>query len=549
MTEPAAHESFDPYHKWLGISPKDQPPHYYRLLAIDLFESDPDVISAAADKQMAFIRSFQAGKNSLFSQKLLNEISAARICLLDPAKKAVYDGTIRARIAAVGTLPGIKRAKPLPVAGVARADEEVFLVAEPADAEEFSPLPLQFGGERSSIRKKKPKSATIIPLVALGAMLVVCVIAVAMVMSRTPDPHVADVAKDADGSSSENAEPAHAKQSVADNRPHGTADPVKPAPLPSPLRPSGSADSSHAVPPPKPPEMSPHDVAAGANHVDGKPDSDFDPFDNKTVPRPEPKALTRPPEAEKPKPPAVEKLSTPEELDRQLADAKTADDYRAVADAALRSAAKAMDDHQDELAKTLIVKALVAARKSNDPKLIIKVTRALTKPESVKEILAEKEAPDAEPAGGAASPAGRDPSEGAAAGESPAPANRTLPAGPRARRISVYGSEDRVYSLGAVRSGTLVTLQYAGGTWRNPTTRESINPDDASRGNYRVALVTRDGQRTTTRLLPTGTSIRPFQWQADRDYDSAIVRCHVSGSGERLTGTVRYQMTISPPGP
>ena len=113
----------------------------------------------------------------------------------------------------------------------------------------------------------------------------------------------------------------------------------------------------------------------------------------------------------------------------------------------------------------------------------------------------------------------------------------------------MYGSEDRVYSLGAVRSGTLVTLQYAGGTWRNPTTRESINPDDASRGNYRVALVTRDGQRTTTRLLPTGTSIRPFQWQADRDYDSAIVRCHVSGSGERLTGTVRDQMTISPPGP
>ena len=38
-------ESFDPYHKWLGIPPQDQPPHYYRLLGIELFESDPDVIS------------------------------------------------------------------------------------------------------------------------------------------------------------------------------------------------------------------------------------------------------------------------------------------------------------------------------------------------------------------------------------------------------------------------------------------------------------------------------------------------------------------------
>ena len=95
MTEPVAHETFDPYHKWLGISPKDQPPHYYRLLAIDLFESDADVISAAADKQMAFIRSFQTGKNSQLSQKILNEIASARVCLLNAAKKAEYDDALR----------------------------------------------------------------------------------------------------------------------------------------------------------------------------------------------------------------------------------------------------------------------------------------------------------------------------------------------------------------------------------------------------------------------------------------------------------------------
>ena len=80
-------EAFDAYHKWLGISPKDQPPNHYRLLGIDLFEDNPDVITSAADKQMAHIRSFQTGQHSALSQKILNEIAAARICLLSVPRR------------------------------------------------------------------------------------------------------------------------------------------------------------------------------------------------------------------------------------------------------------------------------------------------------------------------------------------------------------------------------------------------------------------------------------------------------------------------------
>ena len=43
---------FDPYHKWLGIPPKDQPPNHYRLLGVDLFESDPDVIDAGGSESI-----------------------------------------------------------------------------------------------------------------------------------------------------------------------------------------------------------------------------------------------------------------------------------------------------------------------------------------------------------------------------------------------------------------------------------------------------------------------------------------------------------------
>jgi hypothetical protein len=69
-------QAFDPYHRWLGIPPKDQPPHHYRLLGIEAFEEDADVIESAADRQMKHVRSFQTGSRSRFSQQLLNEFQA-----------------------------------------------------------------------------------------------------------------------------------------------------------------------------------------------------------------------------------------------------------------------------------------------------------------------------------------------------------------------------------------------------------------------------------------------------------------------------------------
>ncbi len=84
-------ESFDPYRKWLGIPEQERPPNHYRLLGIELFESDADVISNAADGRMAQLKNYQSGKYSAYSQKLLNEIATAKVCLLHPARKAEYD--------------------------------------------------------------------------------------------------------------------------------------------------------------------------------------------------------------------------------------------------------------------------------------------------------------------------------------------------------------------------------------------------------------------------------------------------------------------------
>lgn len=91
--------NFDPYHKWLGIPPAEQPPHHYRLLGIALFETDPDVIEAAADRQMSYIRQCATGPYTKESQKLLNELSATRVCLLNVSKKQTYDKELSSRLA------------------------------------------------------------------------------------------------------------------------------------------------------------------------------------------------------------------------------------------------------------------------------------------------------------------------------------------------------------------------------------------------------------------------------------------------------------------
>ena len=89
--------TLDPYHKWLGIPPTEQPPNHYRLLGITIFENDPEVIEAAADARMSHLKTYQLGKYYVLSERLLGEVSIARVCLLNSDKKAEYDQDLRSR--------------------------------------------------------------------------------------------------------------------------------------------------------------------------------------------------------------------------------------------------------------------------------------------------------------------------------------------------------------------------------------------------------------------------------------------------------------------
>lgn len=90
---------FDAYHKWLGIQPAEQPPDHYRLLGVARFESDREVLAAAADRQMAHVKSFAAGQYAAASQTLLNELAKARVTLLNALQKEAYDRRLRGSLA------------------------------------------------------------------------------------------------------------------------------------------------------------------------------------------------------------------------------------------------------------------------------------------------------------------------------------------------------------------------------------------------------------------------------------------------------------------
>src|SRR3954452_2216232 len=95
-------DRFDPYHKWLGIPPEEQPPHHYRLLGVAPFESDTDVINNAADQRMGLLKTFATGAQGSLSEEILNEVARARVCLLNPARKIAYDDALRKKPVEIG---------------------------------------------------------------------------------------------------------------------------------------------------------------------------------------------------------------------------------------------------------------------------------------------------------------------------------------------------------------------------------------------------------------------------------------------------------------
>ncbi len=89
-------QSFDPYLVWLSIRDPQRPPNHYRLLGVELFEADPEVLAHAAKRQLNYLQSLRDSEHAADAEQLAAELVAAAQCLGNAEAKAVYDSQLRA---------------------------------------------------------------------------------------------------------------------------------------------------------------------------------------------------------------------------------------------------------------------------------------------------------------------------------------------------------------------------------------------------------------------------------------------------------------------
>ena len=130
INKDAKKPDFDPYYLWLGIPPQEQPPNHYRLLGVQVFESNPEVIREAVMRQSGHLRTYQLGQHTALTQKLLNEVSAAKVCLLDSQRKAAYDVRLRKEMEAKKT-PASPQSSAVPTAGPLSSEQTPRVASAP----------------------------------------------------------------------------------------------------------------------------------------------------------------------------------------------------------------------------------------------------------------------------------------------------------------------------------------------------------------------------------------------------------------------------------
>lgn len=83
--------TFDPYLEWLGIFPEDQPPDHYRLLGLERFEENGQLIQRHIDQRLRHLAKHKDGPHASACKEVVHRISLARACLLNPKLKPAYD--------------------------------------------------------------------------------------------------------------------------------------------------------------------------------------------------------------------------------------------------------------------------------------------------------------------------------------------------------------------------------------------------------------------------------------------------------------------------
>lgn len=106
-------DTFNPYREWLGIAEGRPAQDYYELLGLDVGESDTALIAHRADVLTANIRKIRPGPHLAAWREILDNLIAAKACLLDAGAKAAYDAQLRSRSSAPIATPPPAVASPV----------------------------------------------------------------------------------------------------------------------------------------------------------------------------------------------------------------------------------------------------------------------------------------------------------------------------------------------------------------------------------------------------------------------------------------------------
>jgi len=268
--------AFDPYHKWLGIPQEDQPANHYRLLGLRDFESDPDVIDLAANKQMVFLHSCSTGEHFELAEQLLNEISAARLCLLGTETKRVYDTKLRSRSrdssGTVITVSSRRRKRPSRQEQNRKAASQVedeFDDVLDADFEDNTkPSSVRSLARTRRQRVRRRRAANRLRLI-VGGCVVLVLVAIGFLLSGGDPSEPASTDTRGDDSIASNDSSATAGDSIAGSGPSVTADEF--AATANAQSDSTAGVDSSVEPPqldrdPPPPAVAPFDTAEAQSH-------------------------------------------------------------------------------------------------------------------------------------------------------------------------------------------------------------------------------------------------------------------------------------------
>jgi len=87
-------KAIDVYREWLGIAETARPLNYYQLLRLKPFEDGVPRIRDHYRKLNARVRQYATGDYAEASQRLLNELAKAMLCLTDAQRKREYDASL-----------------------------------------------------------------------------------------------------------------------------------------------------------------------------------------------------------------------------------------------------------------------------------------------------------------------------------------------------------------------------------------------------------------------------------------------------------------------